>query len=100
MMRASCSAASSTICGDVAARDALGDDHDELDAVVDRLEDGVLGEGGGDGDDGAVDRPAVVLDGLGDGVEDRHAVDVAAEPAGRDAADDLRARRRSRGTRG
>ena len=31
-------------------------------------------------------------DGLRDGVEDRHAVDVAAEPAGRDAADDLRAR--------
>ena len=34
---------------------------------------------------------AVGLDGLGDGVEDRHAVDVAAEPAGRHAADDLRA---------
>ena len=33
---------------------------------------------------------AVVLDGLGDGVEHRHAVDLAAEPAGRDAADDLR----------
>ena len=34
---------------------------------------------------------AVVLDGLGDGVEHRHAVDLAAEPAGGDAADDLRA---------
>ena len=33
----------------VAARDALGDDDDELDPVQDRLEDGVLGEGGGDG---------------------------------------------------
>ena len=34
---------------------------------------------------------AVVLDRLGDGVEHRHAVDVAAEPSGGDAADDLRA---------
>ena len=34
---------------------------------------------------------AVVLDGLRDGVEDRHAVDVAAGAAGRHAADDLRA---------
>ena len=34
---------------------------------------------------------AVVLDGLGDGVEHRHAVDLAALAAGRDAADDLRA---------
>ena len=34
---------------------------------------------------------AVVLDGLGDGVEDGHAVDVAAPAPGRDAADDLRA---------
>ena len=42
---------------------------------------------------------AVVLDGLGDGVEHRHAVDVAAEPARRHAADDLARRRRSRGTR-
>ena len=78
MMRAPCRVASSTICGDVAARDALGDDHDELDAVLDRLEDGVLGERRRHGDDRAVDRRAVVLDGLGDGVEDRHAVDLAA----------------------
>ena len=75
--------------GDVAARDPLGDDHDQLDPVLDRLEDGVLGEGGGDGDDRAVDRAAVVLDRLGDGVEDRHAVDLAALAAGGDAADDL-----------
>ena len=34
---------------------------------------------------------AVVLDRLLDGVEHRHAVDVAALAAGRDAADDLRA---------
>ena len=33
----------------------------------------------------------VVGDGLLDGVEDRHAVDLAAAAAGRDAADDLRA---------
>ena len=85
--------------GDVGARDPLGDDHDEPDAVLDRLEHGVLGERGRDRDDRAVDRRAVVRDGLGDGVEHRHAVDVAAEPARRDAADDLRARRRSRGTR-
>ena len=77
--------------GDVAARDALGDDDDQLDAVLDRLEDGVLGEGGGHGDDRAVDRAPVVRDGLVDGVEDRHAVDVAALAPGRDAADDLRA---------
>ena len=75
--------------GDVAARDALGDDHDQLDPVEDRLEDGVLGEGGGDGDDRAVDRAAVVLDRLGDGVEDRHAVHLAALAAGGDAADHL-----------
>ena len=75
--------------GDVAARDPLGHDHDQLDAVLERLEHGVLGERGGDGHDRAVDRRAVVLDRLGDGVEHRHAVDVAAEPAGRDAADDL-----------
>ncbi len=75
--------------GDVAARDALGDDDDQLDPVLDRLQHGVLGEGGGDGDDRAVDRAAVVLDRLGDGVEDRHAVHLAALAAGGDAADDL-----------
>ena len=32
-----------------------------------------------------------MLDGLGDRVEHGHAVDVSAEPAGGDAADDLRA---------
>ena len=77
--------------GDVAARYALGDDDDQLDAVLDRLEDGVLGEGGGDGHDGAVDRRAMMGDGLGDGVEHGHAVHVAPEAPGRDAADDLRA---------
>jgi hypothetical protein len=76
---------------DVGARDALGHDDDDLDAVLDRLEDGVLGEQRRHGDDRAVDRPAVVLDGLGDRVEDRHAVDLAAQAAGGDAADDLRA---------
>src|SRR6185369_16141866 len=77
--------------GDVAARDPLGDDDDERDPVEDRLEHRVLGEGGGDGDDRAVDRPAVVLDRLGDGVEDRHAVDLAALATGGYTADDLRA---------
>ena len=76
---------------DVAARDPLGDDHDQLDAVGERLEHRVLGERGRDGDDGAVDRRAVMLDRLGDGVEHGHAMDVAAEPARCDAADDLRA---------
>ncbi len=75
--------------GDVATRDALGDDHDDLDAVLDGLEDRVLGERGRDRDDRAVDRRAVMGDGLGDGVEDRHAVDLAAQSARRDAADDL-----------
>ena len=42
---------------------------------------------------------AVVRDGLRDRVEHRHAVDLAPEAPGRDAADDLRAARRSRGTR-
>ena len=85
--------------GDVAARDPLRDDHDQLDAVLERLEHRVLGEGGGDGHDRAVDRRAVVLDRLLDGVEHRHAVHVAAL-----AARASRRRRpsrpcRSRGTR-
>ena len=75
--------------GDVAARDSLGDDDDQLDPVEDRLEDGVLGEGGGDRDHRAVDRAAVVLDRLGDRVEYRHPVHLAALAAGGDAADDL-----------
>ena len=91
MMRAPRSGGELDHLGHVAARDALGDDDDELDAVLDRLEDGVLGEGGGDGDDRAVDRAPVVRDGLVDGVEDGHAVDVAAPAPRRDAADDLRA---------
>ena len=77
--------------GDVGARDPLGHDDHEPDPVLERLEHGVLGERGRDGDDRAVDRRAVVRDRLGDGVEHRHAVDVAAEPARRHAADDLRA---------
>ena len=76
---------------DVAARDALGDDHDQLHAVLDRLEHGVLGEGGGDGHDRAVDRRAVVGDGLRDRVEHGHAVHLAPEAPRRHAADDLRA---------
>jgi hypothetical protein len=75
--------------GDVAARDALGHDDHELDAVGDRLEHGVLGERRRHGHDRAVDRGAVVLDALGDRVEHRHAVDVAAQAARRHAADDL-----------
>ena len=62
---------------DVEARDALGHDDDQLDAVLDRLEHGVADERGRHGDDGAVDRRAVVLDRLRDGVVDRHAMDVA-----------------------
>src|SRR4029077_18625951 len=75
--------------GDVAAWDPLGDDDDQLDPAQDRLQHGVLGEGGGDGDDRAVDRPAVVLDRLGDGVEDRHAVHLAALAARGRGADPL-----------
>ena len=56
------------------------------------LEHGVLGERGRNRDDRAVRHPsAVVLDDLLDGVEDRHAVHVAALAPGRHAADDLRA---------
>ena len=76
---------------DVAARDPLGHDHDQLDAVRERLDHRILRERGGDGDDRAVDRCAVMLDRLCDRVEHRHAVDVAPEAAGSDAADDLRA---------
>src|SRR6185369_5167213 len=75
--------------GDVASRDPLGDDDDQLDPVLDRLHDGILGEGGGNGGDGAVGRRAVVLDRLLDGVEDGHAVNLAALATGGDAADDL-----------
>ena len=91
MMRASSCVGELDHLGDVAARDALGHDHDQLDAVLERLEDGVLGERGGDGDDRALDRASVVLDRLLDRVEHGHAVDVAALAAGRHAADDLRA---------
>ena len=60
-------------------------------AVLDRLDHRVLGEGGGDGDHGAVGGRAVVLDDLLDRVEDGHAVDLAALAARGDPADDLRA---------
>src|SRR3954464_15611677 len=76
---------------DVAARDALGDDHDELDAALDRLEHRVLAERRRHRDDAALDRRLVVRDRLLDAVEDRHAVDVAPAPARGDTADDLRA---------
>ena len=66
---------------DVAARDALGDDHDQLDAVLDRLEDGVLGSnaGGTVSTEPSIGEHVVLRrDLLGDGVEDRHAVHIAA----------------------
>src|SRR3989454_15591 len=72
----------------LAARDALGDDHDELHARLDGLEDGVTREARRHGHDRAVDVlprgdvPYAVVDG--------HAVHVAPGPAGRDAAHDLR----------
>ncbi|MEO7197505.1 MAG: CoA-binding protein, partial [Solirubrobacterales bacterium] len=68
--------------GHVAAGDALGDDDQQLDAVGDRFDDRILCEARGHGDDRTVDRAAVVLDCLSDGVEHRHAVDLAAETAG------------------
>ena len=91
MMRASHLVGELDHLRDVLARDALGDDHDDLDAVGERLHHGVLGEGRRHGHDGTVDRSTVVLDGLLDGVEHRHAVDLTAEAARRDSADDLRA---------
>ena len=56
MMRASFCDRELDHLGDVAPRNALRDDHDQLDAVLERLEDGVLGERGGDRHDGALDR--------------------------------------------
>ena len=44
MMRAPCSVAQLDHLRDLAARDALGDDDDQLDAGLDRLEDGVARE--------------------------------------------------------
>jgi len=77
---------------DVAAWDALGDDHDRLDAGMQRLENGVARTGGRHGDNRAVGHDAaVVLDDLLDGVEHRHAVNLTALAPGGDAADDLRA---------
>src|SRR5438445_672933 len=75
--------------GHVAAGDPLGDDHHQLDVVLQRLEHGVLGEGGGDGDHRAVDRAAVAVDDLGDRVVYRHAVDLAALAPRCHAAHDL-----------
>ncbi len=74
---------------DVAARDPLGDDHDQLDAILERLEHRVLGERRWNRDHRAVDLCAVVIDRLRDRVEHGDAVDIAAQAAGRDAAHDL-----------
>ena len=64
--------------------------HDHrADAGVDRLVDGVGGEARRDEDQRRV--RAGLLDRLGDGVEDRDALDVLAALAGRDAGDDVRA---------
>ena len=66
-------------------RDALGDADDELELGVDRLEDGVGGEGRRHVDRGG--GGAGRLLGLGDGVEDRQADVGLAALSGRDAAD-------------
>ena len=81
MMRAPRGAASSTIWATSPRGMRSVTITTSFDAVLDRLEHGVLREGRRHGDHRAVDRPAVVLHRLRDGVEDRHAVDVAAEPA-------------------
>ena len=64
---------------------------DTVQQAVERLEHGVLRERRRHGHHRAVDRAAVVLDALRDGVEHRDAVDVAPAAARRDAADDPRA---------
>ena len=69
-------------------RDALRDDDEQLDAVLDRLEGGVAAEGGRHRQHRAID--VMLRDRFLYRVVDRHAVDVAAAPAGRHAADDLR----------
>ena len=90
MMRAPRSVASSTICA-TSRRGMLSVTiDDQLDAVLDRLEDGVAREARRHRDDRAVDR-AVLRDDVAHAVVDRHAVDVAAGAARRHAADDLRA---------
>lgn len=65
----------------------LGDADDEVELRVNRLKDGVRRKARGDVDDGC--RCARCLDGIGDGVEDRDAVDVLPRLAWGDAADDL-----------
>ena len=69
-------------------RDALGDADDRADARARRLEDRVGGETGRHEDERRV--RARLLDRVGDGVEDRDALDVLAALAGRDARDDVR----------
>ena len=71
----------------VLGRDALGDAHDEPDAGLGRLEDRGGRRLGRDGDERR--RGPGGLDGVGDGVEHRDALDVLAALAGRHAADDL-----------
>ncbi len=68
-------------------RDSLGDRDDRLDPGVDGLLDRRRGEAGRDEDHRRVG-PALGT-GLGDRVEDRHAVDVLAALAGRDAGDEV-----------
>src|SRR5262249_36460694 len=73
----------------LAARNALGDDDDALDARPDGLEHGVAREARRHGDDGAVH--GHLRRDVADAVVDRNAVDVATGPPWRDPADDLRA---------
>src|SRR5829696_9256117 len=91
MMRAPRSAASSTICA--TSRRGMRSVTTTMSLMSFSIASKTASfvKAGGDGHDGAVDRTAVRLDHLRDGVVDRHAVHVAALAAGRDAPDDLRA---------
>src|SRR5581483_4706824 len=75
--------------GHLAARDALGDHHEELDARLDGLEDRVAGEARRHRDDRAVD--VHLARDVAHAVVDGHAVDLAPGAARRHAAHDLRA---------
>ena len=77
--------------GGVLPRQALGQDVHQLDlAGDDGLDGGVLGAFARHGDEAGVDF-GMLVDGLGDGVVDGHAVDVQAAAAGRHAGHDVRA---------
>src|SRR5439155_368521 len=78
-------------CASIRPPGPTGDDPDQLPPRLDRLDQGVAGEGGGHRDHRPVGHLPDLVDELRHRVEDRHAVDIAAATTGRDPADDVRA---------